>query len=144
LEAGVRKQIGAQSSPERKRQRYQERNEEVMLSPKTRIGAYIASCAVAALLSVPSVGQALWSDDESVASDGGEVTITAYGSPDSTVELAYDTDGPDYSGPESVTIPAGESSVSFDVEVGAGWWGQSVWVGMSSDTTLGACTIWLE
>jgi hypothetical protein len=118
-----------------------------MLSRKTRMGAYVAACAVAALLAIPAVGQALWSDDESVSPDGGLVQVTAYASASSapqTVSVSYDTDGPSFDGPDEVVIPAGSTSVTFPVEVGAGFPGQSVWVGAFGSSVITATTIWLE
>jgi hypothetical protein len=118
-----------------------------MLSRQTRFSAYLAACAVAAMLAVPAVSQALWSDDESVSPDGGTVMVTAYGGVPGSAEnvpVSYDTDGPSFDGPTTVVIPAGRSSVTFPVEVGPGFPGESVWVGASSGSTFSVTNIWVE
>ena len=118
-----------------------------MLSLKTRAGALLASCAVAILFSVPAIGQALWCDDKAVSSDGGTVQVTAHASFSSspqTVSVSYGTEGPAYSGPSSVVIPAGVTTYSFPVSVGAGNVDDTVTVVMQGSTVYGGTTIWLE
>jgi hypothetical protein len=118
-----------------------------MLSRKTRIGALIASCAVAAFLAIPAVGQALWCDDRAVHQDGGDTAVTAYANPSGSaqaVELVYYSDGPAVDGPSEIVIPAGEYAADFNVSVGAGYSGETVWVGMFGPDSEGWCCIWLE
>jgi hypothetical protein len=118
-----------------------------MLSRKTGLGAFFASCAVAAFLAIPALGQALWCDDRAVHQDGGDAAVTAYAPASSspqTVEVYYYSEGPAIDGPTEVVIPAGATSADFDVSVGAGYSGETVWVGMYGAESEGWCCIWLE
>jgi hypothetical protein len=118
-----------------------------MLSLKTRIGAFVAAAAVAAALAIPAVAQALWCDDRAVHSDGEVVSMSAYANPSSApqvVPVDYYSDGPSVSGPSTVVIPAGASSVDYTVTIGAGNPGETVWVGSSSSAIFYSTTFWVE
>lgn len=117
-----------------------------MLSLRSRVVALAATGALAALLALPAFAQALWIDTLDVDSSGATVYVLVEAeasTSEQTIALAYDSTGPNVTGPATVSVPAGDSSVLVPVEVGEGYSGDAVYVGSDGPSTEGATYVYL-
>ena len=122
---------------------------KVTVRSRSTFALSVLAVLCAALLVIPAFAQAIWSDYrvEDASAEPQTVPVTAYAGQSSnpqTITVSYYSDGPTVMVPQTVVVPAGQTSVTFNVAVGPTAVGDAVMFSFYGPTTNGGLDIYFD